>query len=142
RRRTHVEHNESGLPPKADSDASITDVAEGPIPEVADSFSLDVRRLDNRPPLLDLGLVESAQCLWRLLLTRWNLHAEIGDPLAHRHVCHCSNCGTIELHHDFSRRVLGCPKAVPSRDVDSRQAKFVRGWNVGRSEPARLGHDR
>src|SRR5215510_11454400 len=29
-RRTHVEHNESGLPTKADSDSSIADVAEGP----------------------------------------------------------------------------------------------------------------
>src|SRR5215510_10423778 len=29
-RRNHVEHNESGLPPKADSDASISDVAKGP----------------------------------------------------------------------------------------------------------------
>src|SRR5262245_55094540 len=33
RRRTHVEHNESGLPPKADSGSSIADVAERPLPD-------------------------------------------------------------------------------------------------------------
>src|SRR5947209_7452662 len=92
-----------------------------------DSFPFNVRRLDNRPPLLDFGLVESAQRLWRLLLARWNLHAEIGDALAHRGICHRSDCGTVELHHDFLRRVLGYPKAVPGRDVDSRQTKFVGG---------------
>ena len=34
------------------------------------SFQLDVRRLDDRPPFLDFGLVEGGEALRRLLLAR------------------------------------------------------------------------
>jgi hypothetical protein len=49
-----------------------------------DSFSLDARGLDDGPPLLDLGLLESAQRLGSLLLAWRNTLSEIGEPLAHR----------------------------------------------------------
>src|SRR5262249_7341266 len=107
----------------------------------ADSLTPDARRFDDRPPLLDLGLVEGAQRFPGLLLARRDLHAEVGDALAHRGIGHRGGCGAVELHHDVARRAFGHPEAVPGGDVDSRQAKFVGGRNVGRSEPARLGHD-
>ena len=46
----------------------------------ARSFALDVRRLDDGPPLFDLGLVVCAERLRRLLLARENLQPEIGEP--------------------------------------------------------------
>src|SRR6266851_8279582 len=39
-------------------------------------FPLDVRRLDDRPPLLDLGLVKRSKRFRRLLVTRWNVEPE------------------------------------------------------------------
>src|SRR5712691_13526185 len=50
------------------------------------SLDLDVRRPDDRPPLLDLGLVLVAKRLRGLLLGRRNLLAEIGQPRAHRRI--------------------------------------------------------
>src|SRR5262249_2419656 len=49
----------------------------------ADLFSLDVRGLEDRPPLLDLSLVMGRERLRILILPRWNLLAEIGEPFAH-----------------------------------------------------------
>src|SRR5262245_60869624 len=46
-------------------------------------LALDVRRLENRPPFLDLRLLVGIERLWVLLLARWNILAEIGEPLAH-----------------------------------------------------------
>jgi hypothetical protein len=48
------------------------------------SLALDVRCLDDWPPLLDLGLVESAECFRRLLFAWEKLHAKIGEPLTNR----------------------------------------------------------
>src|SRR5262244_2841639 len=48
-----------------------------------DLFSLDVRGLEDRPPLLDLGLVVGRERLRILILARRNVLAEIGEPLAH-----------------------------------------------------------
>src|SRR3981081_3749367 len=50
------------------------------------SLSLDVRRLDDRPPLLDLGRVVGAQGLRCLLFARENLLAGVGQPLAHARI--------------------------------------------------------
>src|SRR5262245_65073613 len=50
------------------------------------SFRLDVSRLDDRPPLLDLGLVKSAERLRRLLLARRDHVAELGEPLPYRRI--------------------------------------------------------
>jgi hypothetical protein len=48
-----------------------------------DSFSLDARGLDDGPPLLNLGLLESAQRLGSLLLAWRNTLSEIGESLTH-----------------------------------------------------------
>jgi hypothetical protein len=46
-------------------------------------FPLDARRLDDRPPLLNLGLLESAQRLGSLLFAWRNTLSEIRESLAH-----------------------------------------------------------
>ncbi len=43
------------------------------------SLHLDSRRSDDRPPLLDLGLVVGAMRLRRLLVAREDVLAEIGE---------------------------------------------------------------
>jgi len=43
------------------------------------SFSPDVGCLDDRPPFLDLGLVQRADCLRGLLIARKNLLAEFRE---------------------------------------------------------------
>ena len=50
---------------------------------VIGSFTLDVRRLEDRPPLLDLSRVVGGERLRILILARRNLLTEIGEPLAH-----------------------------------------------------------
>ena len=44
-----------------------------------DLFSLDVRGLEDRPPLLDLGLLKGAERIGRLLFARENLVSEISE---------------------------------------------------------------
>jgi hypothetical protein len=46
-------------------------------PTTRRSFRLDVRRLDDRPPLFDFGFVVGSQRLRRLLFTRRNLLTQI-----------------------------------------------------------------
>src|SRR5262249_23507894 len=46
-------------------------------------FSLDVGGFEDRPPVLDLGLVVGRERLRILILARRNFLAEIGEPLAH-----------------------------------------------------------
>src|SRR5262249_4576535 len=44
-----------------------------------DLFSLDIRGLNDRPPLLDLGLVVGIERLRRLLFARRKLHADVSE---------------------------------------------------------------
>src|SRR5260370_38984661 len=44
-------------------------------------FGLDVRRLDDWPPLLNFRFLKSGKCLRRPLFPRWNLLAEVNKPL-------------------------------------------------------------
>jgi hypothetical protein len=46
------------------------------------SFSLDVRCLDDRPPFFDLGVVKGGEPLRGLLLARSNIEAEISKAPA------------------------------------------------------------
>src|SRR5712691_9769105 len=52
-------------------------------PAIAGSLRLDVSRLDDRPPFLDLGFVEDGERFRRLLLTGRDFLTEISEPLAH-----------------------------------------------------------
>jgi hypothetical protein len=79
-----------------------------------------MRRLDDRPPPLDLGLVVGSQRLQSWLLAWWNLLAEISKAPAHRGSRQGIHGRGIELADDVLRRSLGYPKPVPDRDVESR----------------------
>jgi hypothetical protein len=62
-------NRKAGLKPVVD----LTRVCVTEVTEHRDrfgSFPLDVGRLDNRPPLLDFGLVEDAESFGRLLIAR------------------------------------------------------------------------
>ena len=77
---------------------------------LAPSFRLDIRCLDDRPPLLDLGLVKGSECLRRLLLARRNLLAQIGEPLANGRIGQGFDNRAIERGDD----VLGVPFGAQS----------------------------
>src|SRR5262245_4349028 len=49
-------------------------------------FRLDARLLEDRPPSLDFGLVEGAECLRRLLLARRDFHAKARELRTHYRV--------------------------------------------------------
>jgi hypothetical protein len=59
------------------------------------SVRLDVCRLDDRPPFLDGGAVQGAQRLWRLLVARRDLLAEIGEAPVDRGIGHRLDDATI-----------------------------------------------
>jgi len=49
-----------------------------------DLLGLDVGRLDDRPPFLNLGLVVGAERGWRLLLGRKSVMPKFFEPRPHR----------------------------------------------------------
>src|SRR5262249_42109121 len=102
----------------------------------------DAGLLDDRPPLLDFGLVQGAERLRPLLLGRKNLLADIGEALAPRRLRQSSNHGGIELLDDVLRRALGRPKSVPVGKIEAGQSRLVGGGNVLRERHAALGRDR
>src|SRR5499426_2007578 len=73
------------------------------------SFRLDVSPLDDRPPLLDLGLVKSAERLRRLLLARGDHVAELGEPLPHPRIRQGVHDRGVELGDDVCGRALWDP---------------------------------
>src|SRR5262249_39989704 len=105
-------------------------------------FRLDVRRLDDRPPLLDFGLVKGAERLWRLLLAGKNLVPQIGKPGAHGGIRKCLNDRSIELGDYVGGRALGRPQTMPKRRIERGSSRFVDGWNLGGGCPARAGQYR
>src|SRR5260221_8235391 len=64
------------------------------------SFGFDPGFLDDRPPLLDLGLLKGAERIRRLLAARHDLLPEVGEPLAHGRVGQRAHRGCVELGDD------------------------------------------
>src|SRR6266478_1201802 len=65
-----------------------------------DSLCLDPSRLDDRPPFLDLGQLQPAERLRRLLLARVDVLSKIGKPATHCRIGQgFHDCG-IELGDD------------------------------------------
>src|SRR3954465_11141835 len=88
----------------------------------ARSFRLDVRGLDDRPPLLDLRLVVSSERLRGLLRGRRKLEALVAQPLLHaRYGQRLHDSGT-ELADSGFRCALRRPHPVRGRCIESRQA--------------------
>src|SRR5262245_24215061 len=115
-----------------------------PIPPADDLnlFRLDVRRLDDRPPLLDLSPLLCCERLGRLFLARPDFLTHVGEPLAHRWIRQgVHECG-MELGDNILRRALGRPKTMPKRRVKAGHPCFVDRWSIGRRRPPGLGHYR
>src|SRR5262249_36695420 len=80
------------------------------------SLRLDVGLLDDRPPLVELGLVVGEQRLRGLLLARRDLVAEITEALLHGRVGERLDHRGVELREDLGRQSLPRPQPVPARD--------------------------
>src|SRR5262245_66490922 len=88
----------------------------------ADSLALDTRLADDRPPLVDLGLVEGGERLRRLLRARKDVLAEIGEALAHGGLVQRLDDDRVEPCHDLLWRALGRPAGLPERKGEARAA--------------------
>src|SRR5262245_53128259 len=73
----------------------------------SDSFRLDVRRLDDRPPFLNLGLLISTQRLRRLLLARRDFEPLVGEGLMYGWIAQRVQGRRVELADDVLRRAPG-----------------------------------
>src|SRR5215467_3189711 len=83
-------------------------------------FRLDIGRLDDWPPLLDLGALKRRKRLWRLLVARRNLQPEIGEPPTNGSIRQrADRCG-VELGENILRHPLRAEKPIPRRHVESR----------------------
>src|SRR5258708_2336897 len=105
------------------------------------SLALDVRCLDDRPPLLDFRFLQRSQSLRRLLLGLENLLSNIGKALAYRLIANCFDGGPIKLADDFPRCVRGRPKTVPKRHMKPRYSRLVDGRNVRSPHPGSVCQD-
>src|SRR5262245_843881 len=106
------------------------------------SLALDVRRLDDRPPLLDFGLLEGGQRLRRLLLARRHFEPEFGKAPTHGRIGQGLHDRRVEPVYDILRRALGHPESIPKRGVKTLQPGLVHGCDIGCGcEPA-PGRDR
>src|SRR5262249_33923660 len=77
------------------------------------SFRLDVGRLDNRPPLLDLGTLKRRKLFRRLLFARRDVQSEIGEPTDDGRVRERADRRSIELGENVLRHGLGPEQPVP-----------------------------
>src|SRR3989442_4918959 len=79
------------------------------------SFSLDPCRLDDRPPLLNLGLLQRGNRFGRPLLARGNFASKVSKLLNDARVGQRACDGTVELANDILRRALGRENPIPVR---------------------------
>src|SRR4051812_44003212 len=96
------------------------------------SLRLDAGSLDDRPPFVDLRLVERQQRLRRALLGRENVLGEIDQLLLDPRIGERLGGGVVELGNDRLRCALGRPQRMPEREVETRQTRFVGGRNFRR----------
>src|SRR5712671_4124860 len=66
-----------------------------------DSLSLDVRGLDDGPPLLDFGFLQRSECFGSLLVSRENLLPEVGEARTYHRGRQGIHNGGIELGDDI-----------------------------------------
>src|SRR5262249_10572744 len=78
-------------------------------------FGLDARRLDDRPPFLDLGLLVCVQRLRRLLLAREYPLTEVGEPRTHYRIRQRTHDRGIQSLDHIPRRALGRAAAPAAR---------------------------
>src|SRR6516165_1543398 len=96
------------------------------------SFRLDVRRLDDRPPLLQLGPLKSAEGFRSLLVARRNLLTKVSTLLPRCRMGQGTHDSGIELDDDILGCAFGRPHAGPDRNVKSRKSGLVHGRDFRR----------
>src|SRR5262249_24153920 len=105
------------------------------------SLALDIRRLDDGPPLFNFGFVMGSQRLRGQLFKRRNLRTQINQSLPHRRIGQCLNDGGIQLFDGCLGRAFGCPQPSPERDMQPRQPSLVYSRNFGRRGPPTMTGD-
>src|SRR5439155_21063201 len=96
------------------------------------SIPIDIRGLDNGPPLLHFSLLKGSERVGRLLATRENLLSEVGEALTHDRVDQCIHDGGIESGNDLPWRALRHPESLPVGEVESRQASLIHRRDIWR----------
>src|SRR5947208_11854089 len=81
---------------------------------------------DDRTPLLDFRLEESAERLGRDALEGRGLGAELGEARAKRRVLHGAAQGGIELVERGLRRAARREEAIPHYDVEALERRVER----------------
>src|ERR1043165_5191065 len=89
------------------------------------SLRRDAGLLDDRPPFLDLGLVEGSESLRSLLFALRNLVTKAGQSLTDPRISQGSPDCSVELGNDVLRRPLWHKERQPSRDVEPRQSRLI-----------------
>src|SRR5262249_57520279 len=78
------------------------------------SLRLDAGVLDDRPPFVDLGLLEFGESVRRLQLARRDIEAKLGKALAHRFIGERLHHGAVDLGHDLLPRAPPPHQAPPT----------------------------
>src|SRR5262249_22341620 len=89
------------------------------------SFRFDVRRLDNRPPLLHVGFLNGGKGFRRLLLAWHNLLPEVCQLPTHRRIGQRGRGGGIELGNHAFGRPFGDEQPAPDRKAQLRKSRLV-----------------
>src|SRR3984957_16964689 len=86
--------------------------------DAAALLRLDAGVLDDRPPLLDLGPLQGAECGRRLLIARRAVLAEIGGARAHDGIAELVDLRRFERRDHRRGRPGRRPQCGPDRDVE------------------------
>jgi autotransporter passenger strand-loop-strand repeat protein len=83
---------------------------------------------------------ESPECLRRLLVVRWYVLAEIGEPLAYPRIGrrNCDRC--IELGDHLLRCILSRKERIPLRKFQPGEARLADVRNTWRTRQSVFGH--
>src|SRR5262245_26316788 len=94
-------------------------------PHSVNSWRLDARRLDDRPPFLCFGLLQRAEDVGSLLVARRNFLANVGEPLPHRGIRQGFNNCSIEMGYDGTGCAFDHPQAETDGNYDPRSFYIV-----------------
>ena len=117
-------------------------VADDEVKRHAPQSTLMFGVLDDRRPLVQLGLEMRGERRRALLVGGRDFLAEIAQALLHRRIGQRLQRGGAELADRLGRRALRRPQPEPGRDVDAGRAGLVHRRDVGRGGKPRLAGDR
>src|SRR5215831_17377490 len=96
---------------------------------------------DDRPPLLNIALLESTERLRRVLLARRKLLPLLGEPGTDRRIGQGVHDRGVELVDDDFRRAFRRKKRIPVRHVEAGQSRLVYRRDIWRDCQAPAGAD-